>query len=420
MKILVVGSGGREHALVWKLIQSPKVDKVYCAPGNAGIGGVAELVDIQADDIQGLCNFAKESAIDLTVVGPEVPLVMGIVDRFEEEGLRIFGANRACAQLEGSKAFAKEFMIRHQIPTAKYMECTDIETARKALGIYGHPMVIKADGLAAGKGVVIAEGQEDAIRTLEEIMEAKVFGEAGNKVVIEEFLTGIEASVLCFVDGTTIKPMVSAQDYKKIFEEDKGPNTGGMGTYSPSHVYDSKLESLVKEQILLPIMEGFQRDGLKFKGILFIGLMLTENGPKVLEFNTRFGDPETQVILTRLETDLVEIMESILEDRLKEKEIQWCSQKTVCVVIAAGGYPDAYEKGTVIHGLDKIDDDVMVFHGGTKIHEGQVVTNGGRVLGVTARGNTVEEARERAYENVKKIHFEDMYFRKDIGKRPIL
>jgi phosphoribosylamine--glycine ligase len=420
MKVLVVGSGGREHALVWKLLQSSKVDKVYCAPGNAGIKELAELVDIQGDDIHGLCRFAKESGIDLTVVGPEVPLVMGIVDRFEEEGLRIFGPNQACAQLEGSKTFAKEFMIRHQIPTARYIECTDIEAARKALGIYGYPMVIKADGLAAGKGVVIAEGQEDALKALGEIMEAKIFGEAGSKIVIEEFLTGIEASVLCFVDGTTIKPMVSAQDYKKIFEDDKGPNTGGMGTYSPSHVYDNRLENFVQEQILLPIMKGFRSDELAYKGILFIGLMLTEDGPKVLEFNTRFGDPETQVILTRLETDLVEIMEAILEERLMGQEIQWRHQKTVCVVIAAEGYPDVYERGKSIYGLDKVDDDVMVFHGGTKNKDGQVVTNGGRVLGVTAWGNTVEAAREKAYVNVEKIHFEGMYFRKDIGKQPIM
>ncbi|MDF2546698.1 MAG: purD [Anaerosolibacter sp.] len=417
MRILVVGSGGREHALVWKLMQSPKVDKIYCAPGNPGIGRLAELIDLQVDDIGGLCSFAKEKEIDLTVVGPEVPLVMGIADRFEEEGLRIFAPNRACAQLEGSKAFAKEFMIRHQIPTAKYIECTDVEAARKALGIYGYPMVIKADGLAAGKGVVIAERQEDALKALEEIMEAKVFGAAGDKIVIEEFLTGTEASVLCFVDGTIIKPMVSAQDYKKIFDEDKGPNTGGMGTYSPSHVYDRQLETHVEERILRSIMEGFRKDGLDFKGILFIGLMLTEDGPKVLEFNTRFGDPETQVILTRLETDLIEIMESILENKLEEQEILWCEQKTVCVIVAAGGYPDAYEKGRVISGLDKVDADVIVFHAGTKAHEGQVVTNGGRVLGVTAWGDTVEAAREKAYENVDKIHFEGMYSRKDIGKQ---
>ena len=420
MKILVVGSGGREHALVWKLLQSPKVDKVYCAPGNAGIGELAELVDIQGDDVQGLCRFAKESGIDLTVVGPEVPLVMGIVDGFEGEGLRVFGPNQACAQLEGSKAFAKEFMIRHQIPTARYIECTDMESATKAIGIYGYPMVIKADGLAAGKGVVIAEGKEDALRALEEIMEAKIFGEAGSKIVIEEFLTGIEASVLCFVDGTTIKPMVSAQDYKKIFEEDKGPNTGGMGTYSPSHVYDYRLESYVQEQILLPIMKGFQRDALTYRGILFIGLMLTEDGPRVLEFNTRFGDPETQVILARLETDLIEIMEAILEERLADQEIRWRHEKTVCVVIAAEGYPDAYERGKSIYGLDEVDDDVMVFHGGTKEKEGQIVTNGGRVLGVTAWGNTVEIAREKAYKNVEKICFEGMYCRRDIGKQPIV
>jgi phosphoribosylamine--glycine ligase len=418
MKILVVGSGGREHALVWKLIQSPKVDKIYCAPGNPGIGELAECIDIQVNDIQGLCSFAKEKEIDLTVVGPEIPLVMGIGDLFEAEGLRIFAPNRACAQLEGSKAFAKEFMIRHQISTAKYVECADVASARKLLGIYGYPMVIKADGLAAGKGVVIAESQEDALKALEEIMETKVFGEAGNKIVIEEFLTGVEASVLCFVDGTTIKPMVSAQDYKKVFDEDNGPNTGGMGTYSPSHVYDRHLESIVEEEILCSIMDGFRKDGLNFKGILFIGLMLTEDGPKVLEFNTRFGDPETQVILTRLETDLVEIMESILEDKLVTQEIQWREQKTVCVVIAAGGYPNAYEKGSVISGLDKVDADVVVFHAGTKAHEGQVVTNGGRVLGVTAWGDTVEAAREKAYANVEKIQFEGMYFRKDIGKRP--
>ncbi|SHJ67979.1 phosphoribosylamine--glycine ligase [Geosporobacter subterraneus DSM 17957] len=416
MKVLVVGSGGREHALVWKLKHSPKVEKIYCAPGNAGIGNAAELVNIPVEAVEELCSFAKEKNIDLTIVGPEVPLVAGIVDVFHREGLKIFGPNKQCAQLEGSKAFAKDFMERHQIPTARYREYTDLREAKNALGIYGYPMVIKADGLAAGKGVVIAQDEKEAAEALEQMMAEKKFGTAGDKVVIEEFLQGIETSILCFVDGKSIVPMVSAQDYKRIYDEDQGPNTGGMGTYSPSYIYEEKLEAAVAERILAPVIRGLKADGLDFKGVLFIGLMITAEGPRVLEFNTRFGDPETQVILTRLETDLVDILESILEERLADQEIRWSDRKTVCVVIAAGGYPESYEKGRIIQGLMEQNEETVVFHAGTKRVGEDILTNGGRVLGVTAWGDTVEEARRKVYQRVEKISFENMQYRKDIGK----
>ncbi len=416
MKVLVVGSGGREHTLVWKLAKSPKVKKIYCAPGNAGIIDLAECVDIFAEDIQGLCTFAKEKKIDLTIVGPEAPLAEGITDVFEGEGLKIFAPNKKCSQLESSKAFTKEFLMRHQIPTAQYKEYTDFESAKQDLGIYGYPMVIKADGLAAGKGVVIAEDESTALKALEEMMKDKVFGSAGDKVVIEEFLTGIETSILCFVDGNTIVPMVSAQDYKKIFDNDEGPNTGGMGTYSPSLIYDETLDEKIEKQVLTPVIEGFKKDGLDFKGILFIGLMIKNGEPKVLEFNVRFGDPEAQTVLTRLETDLIDIIDSIIEGKLEQQEIKWSDKNTVCVVMASGGYPGSYEKGKVITGLDKVDEDVMVFHAGTKLKDGQVVTNGGRVLGVTAWADTLEEARQKAYDNTEKIQFDGAYYRKDIGK----
>ncbi len=416
MRVLVVGSGGREHAIIWKLAQSPKIKKIYCAPGNPGIADLAECVDIPAEDIEALCQFAKENHMDLTVVGPEVPLTEGIADIFEKEGLKVFGPNKKCAQLEGSKAFTKDFLVRHKIPTAKYKEFTDLLEIKKEVGLFGYPMVIKADGLAAGKGVVIAENKEMALKTCDEMMADKVFGHAGDKVVVEEFLTGIETSILCFVDGNTIVPMVPAQDYKKIFDNDEGPNTGGMGTYSPSFIYDQALDTKIRGQILDPIIDGFKKDGLDFKGILFIGLMIREGEPKVLEFNVRFGDPETQTILTRLETDLVDIIESVLEGRLSEKQIQWSQRKTVCVVMASGGYPGNYEKGKAISGLDDVEDGVVVFHAGTKKKDGKVVTNGGRVLGVTAWGDTTEEAQEKAYKNIKKITFEGAYYRKDIGR----
>ncbi|SHJ93945.1 phosphoribosylamine--glycine ligase [Tepidibacter formicigenes] len=416
MKVLVVGSGGREHTIVWKLRKEEKVDKIYCAPGNAGISKLADIVDIKDNDIEGLLNFAKKENIDLTIVGPEVPLVLGIVDEFEKKGLKIFGPNKECSQLEGSKVFSKNFMIRHNIPTAKYKEYTDINEAKKNIGMYGYPVVIKADGLAAGKGVIIAQNENEAVSALEEIMENKKFGDSGNKVVVEEFLEGIETSILAFVDGETIVPMVSAKDHKKVFDNEKGPNTGGMGTFSPSNIYDEKLEKEIREKVLKPILEGLKKDKLEYKGVLFIGLMITNDGAKVLEFNVRFGDPETQVVLTRLETDLVDIIDSILNKRLSDIDIKWSEGKTVCVILTSGGYPDNYEKGKVIK-IGDLDEDILLFHSGTRLEGNNILTNGGRVIGVTAKGKTLEEATKKVYENIDKIYFDKVHYRKDIGIR---
>lgn len=416
MNVLVVGGGGREHAICWKLAQSENVDKIYCAPGNAGISAVAECVAVGAEDIDGICDFAKTNAIDLAVIGPEVPLAMGIVDQLEAAGVKTFGPNKKCSQLEASKSFTKDFLARHDIPTAGYKEFTDKDELLDAVGIFGYPMVLKADGLAAGKGVVIAENEADARKAIEEMMGDKVFGHAADKIVVEEFLTGVEASMLCFVDEHTIMPMESAQDYKRVFDDDKGPNTGGMGTYSPSLLFDEKIEAEIREQILEPTLAGFQQDGLDFKGVLFIGLMLSEDGPKVIEFNNRFGDPETQSVLARLESDLSEVFLAVTENRLADIELKWKDDKAVCVVLASGGYPGSYEKGKPIAGLDDVDPDVIVFHAGTKFaDDGTVVTSGGRVLGVTALGATHDEARAKAYANAEKIHFDGVQYRKDIG-----
>jgi len=416
MKVLVVGSGGREHAICWKLAQSPKLTELYCAPGNAGIADVAKCVAIGAEDIEGICKFASEEKIDLAVIGPEVPLAMGITDELEKVGVKVFGPNAKCSQLEASKSFTKAFLAKHDIPTAGYKEFTDKEELLDAVGIYGYPMVLKADGLAAGKGVVIPENEEDAKAAIEEMMGQKVFGSAADKIVVEEFLTGVEASMLCFVDENTIVPMESAQDYKRVFDQDKGPNTGGMGTYSPSLLFNAELEQKIREQILEPTLKGFQEDGLDFKGVLFIGLMLSEDGPKVIEFNNRFGDPETQSVLMRLDSDLLEIFLAVAENRLADMEIKWKDEKAVCVVLASGGYPGSYAKGKVIEGLDAVDEDIIVFHAGTKFGEnGEILTSGGRVLGVTATGATHDEARAKAYDNVKKITFEGVQYRNDIG-----
>lgn len=415
MKILVVGGGGREHAICWKLSNEDNVEKIYCAPGNAGISQVAECIAIGDSDIDKLIDFVKENNIDLTVVGPEVPLVKGIVDRFEEEGLKIFGPNKECAQLEGSKSFSKDFMVKHNIPTAKYKEYTEIDKAISEIDSFGYPVVIKADGLAAGKGVVILENKEDALDALKEMMLDKKFGEAGNKIVVEEFIKGVETSILAFVDNNTIIPMVSAKDHKKVYNNEQGPNTGGMGTFSPSEIYTDDLEKEIREKVLDRTLDGLKKDGLKFKGILFIGLMITNDGAKVLEYNVRFGDPETQSVLFRLDTDLNKIMTSIIDNKLAEIKIKYKSEQAVCVMLTSGGYPDSYEKGKVITGLENLDKDIVVFHSGTKLVDEKLVTNGGRVIGITAKANTVKDAANKVYENIKKINFEGMHYRTDIG-----
>ncbi|MEG0843505.1 MAG: phosphoribosylamine--glycine ligase [Romboutsia sp.] len=415
MKILVVGGGGREHAICWKLNNENNVDKIFCAPGNAGIANIADCVNIGDSDIDSLLEFAKENKIDLTIVGPEVPLVKGIVDEFEKNDLRIFGPNKACAKLEGSKAFSKEFMIKHSIPTAKYREYTDLEEAIREIDSFGYPVVIKADGLAAGKGVVIPINREEAIQTLEEMMSDKKFGDAGDKIVVEEFLNGIETSILAFVDNDTIIPMVSAKDHKKVYNFEEGPNTGGMGTFSPSEIYTDTLAKEVEENILSKTLYGLKKDNLNYKGILFVGLMITEDGAKVLEYNTRFGDPETQSVLFRLETNLNEIMNAIIDNNLKNIEIKYKKEEVVCVMLTSGGYPDSYEKEKVITGLENLDKDIVVFHSGTKMVDNKLVTNGGRVIGITVKADTVKDASSKVYENIKKISFEGMHYRTDIG-----
>jgi phosphoribosylamine--glycine ligase len=378
---------------------------------------LARCVKIPADDIESLTQLAARECPDLVVIGPEVPLALGLTDALEARGIRVFGPNKKCAQLEASKSFTKAFLARHGIPTADYREYTDADALRADIGIFGFPMVLKADGLAAGKGVIIAEDRPAAEQAVEELMVSRAFGGAGDKVVVEELLRGTEASVLCFVDGSAIVPMESAQDYKRIGDGDTGPNTGGMGNYSPSLLFDEAMELRVAEDILLPTLEGFRADDLDFRGVLFVGLMLTENGPKVIEFNNRFGDPETQVVLPRLKTDLTEILLAATEDRLADTEIEWDDAlKTVCVVMAAGGYPGDYQKGDPIRGLDAVPDGVTVFHAGTSKNEaGEIVTAGGRVLGVVGRGTTHEAARALAYEGVSKISFDKASYRHDIG-----
>lgn len=417
MKVLVVGGGGREHAICYKLAQSPGIGKneLFCAPGNGGIRQVAICHNVAADDIEGQVALAKDLEIELAVIGPEVPLALGIVDAMEQEGIRVFGPNKSCARLEASKAFTKSFLKRHKIPTAGYKEYTDKEMLKKDIGIYGYPMVIKADGLAAGKGVILAENKKEAEEAVETIMGDRVFGSAGDKVIVEECLVGVEASCLCFVDRNNIVPMESAQDYKRIGDGDKGGNTGGMGTYTPSLMMTSELKERIREEILEPTLKGFKKDGLDFHGVLFIGLMLEKDGPKVIEFNNRFGDPETQSVLMRLDSDLLEIFTAVCNDSLGEMDIKWKDDSAVCVIMAAGGYPGNYNKGDEISGLEDVDEDVVVFHSGTKEVDGKILTNGGRVLGVTATGSSHDEARAKAYANVGKISFKNAVYRKDIG-----
>ncbi len=415
MKVLVIGSGGREHVLIWKLSQSMKVNEIYCAPGNGGIRQMAECVDIKADDIEGLCKFASEKSIDLTVVGPEVPLSLGIVDCFEKRGLRIFGPRQNAAILESSKAFAKDLMKKYGIPTAAYNIYTDAKEAKADIDKFGFPVVIKADGLAAGKGVIIATQKSEAIKAIDDMMKERQFGEAGNTIVIEEYLKGKEASILAFVDGKSVVPMVSAQDYKRVFDDDKGLNTGGMGAVSPALYYTDEIAAIVMEKIIRPTVSAMKKEGRIYKGVLYFGLMLTDKGPKVIEYNCRFGDPEAEVVLLRLESDLVDIMEAVIDDRLGEIEIEWNDDAAVCVVMASGGYPGSYKKGYEIKGLKNVKEGI-VFHAGTEYEEGKVLTNGGRVLVCASLGNTTENARRNAYKIVEKINFEGCHFRKDIAK----
>lgn len=416
MKILVVGSGGREHAIICNLKEDKRVKEIYCAKGNGGISEVATLVDIEETNIKELINFCKDKKIDLTIVGPEVPLTLGIVDEFEKEGLKIFGPNKACANLEGSKSFCKDFLIRHKIPTAKYKEYTNFNNAISEIDDFGYPVVIKADGLCAGKGVLICNDKNEATEALDDIMNSKVFKSAGDKVIVEEFLEGIETSILAFVDKNNIIPMVSAKDHKKIFDGETGLNTGGMGTISPSNIYTDSLKDEIQKEILDKTLNGFKKDNLDFRGILFVGLMITKDGAKVLEFNVRFGDPEAQVVLSRLETSLVDIIDSILNDNLDEINIKYSDKKAVCVILSSGGYPKSYEVDKEIKGLNELDEDVLVFHSGTKLVDGKYYTNGGRVLGITILDESIKKSSDRVYENIKRISFDNMHFRTDIGR----
>ncbi|WP_418792517.1 phosphoribosylamine--glycine ligase [Phosphitispora sp. TUW77] len=420
MKVLVVGGGGREHTLVWKLKQSPRVKEIYCAPGNAGISGEAACVDIAADDIDALLDFALEKGINLTVVGPEAPLSLGIVDRFREKGLRIFGPAQKAAEIEGSKVLAKEIMYKYNIPTAEYADFTDSDKAVEYIRKVGAPIVVKADGLAAGKGVIVAMDEQTAVDAVKSIMEERAFGDSGNRVVIEQFLEGEEVSILAFTDGTNVVPMVSSQDHKRIYDNDEGPNTGGMGAYSPAPVYTRDVEPFVYERVLLPTIQGMKEEGRTYEGVIYAGLMMTKDGPKVLEYNARFGDPETQAVLARLETDLVDIIDAVLEKRLADIEIKWSDNVAVCVVMASGGYPGSYEKGKVISGLNEAESEgAIVFHAGTAEKDGQIVSSGGRVLGVTALGSSIPEAIENVYRAVAKITWDGVQYRKDIGKKAI-
>ncbi len=423
MKILIIGGGGREHALAWKAAQSPIVDKVYVAPGNAGTAYEKKLenVDIAANDIDGLLAFAKQTDIALTIVGPEAPLVMGIVDKFENAGQRCFGPSKAAAQLEGSKVFTKEFLERHNIPTAAYQSFTEVEPARSYILQQGAPIVIKADGLAAGKGVIIAPDEKTATGSVKDMLAGNAFGEAGHRVVIEEFLTGEEASFICMVDGEHILPLATSQDHKARDNGDKGPNTGGMGAYSPAPVITPAIHQRIIDEVIIPTVRGMAADGHPYTGFLYAGLMIDADGrPKVLEYNCRFGDPETQPILMRLKSDLIELIKAAFDRRLDQVSIEWDPRPALGVVLAAGGYPQAYNKGDVIKGsLLDYGNDVKVFHAGTREENGKVVTNGGRVLCVTALGDTVAAAQERAYEIAGQIDWHNAYYRTDIGYRAI-
>ncbi|MFH1006504.1 MAG: phosphoribosylamine--glycine ligase [Candidatus Latescibacterota bacterium] len=421
MRVLVVGSGGREHTLVWKIAQSVGGNRIFAAPGNPGMAQMAECVDIAADDVAGLLAFALRERIDLTVVGPEVPLALGIVDRFEEHGLKIFGPSGRAAQIESSKGFSKDLMAKYGIPTARYERFTSSEDAIEYVRVQGAPIVVKADGLASGKGVLICQTEAEAVSAVQSILDEQAFGAAGREVVVEEFLQGEEASILALTDGKTILPLVSSQDHKAIFDGDRGPNTGGMGAYAPAPVVTETVLKRVMEQVLRPAVAGMAAEGREYKGVLYAGLMIKDEKLKVVEFNCRFGDPESQVVLPLLKADLVDLMMAVSEGRLGEMVLESSGETAVCVVIASGGYPGSYETGKRITGLEAAQEmaGVEVFHAGTAMRDGSIVTQGGRVLGVTAMGTDIGRAIDRAYEAVGKIQFEGAYYRKDIGAKAL-
>jgi phosphoribosylamine--glycine ligase len=426
MKILVIGSGGREHCLVWKLAQSPLVDKIYCAPGNGGTAQIAQNVDISSEEIWRLVNFATEENIALTVVGPESPLAAGIVDRFEENGLKVFGPRRDLALLEGSKVFAKEQMRKYGIPTAEFEIFDNPEKAKEYIKSKGAPLVVKADGLAGGKGVIVCRAREEAFGALDLIMVDKIFGDAGKRIVVEDCLDGEEASILIFTDGETIIPMVPSQDHKRINDGDKGPNTGGMGAYAPAPVVNDQLLKKIIDRVFRPLIEGMKAEGRVYKGILYGGLMIKDGEPMVLEYNVRFGDPELQAVLPKLKSDLVDIMLKTIDNKLSECELDWDNRACLCVVLASGGYPGTYEKEKEITGLDKLEgrEDIWAFHAGTRListsTEGnKFLTTGGRVLNIVGLADTIKEAQQKVYEAIKSIHFDKMYYRKDIGYKAL-
>lgn len=415
MDILVIGSGGREHAICWSLKKSKDCNKLYCLPGNAGISEIAECVNISVMDFDAIVTFLKAHAnIGMTVVAPDDPLAAGLVDRLEAEGFRAFGPNKAAAIIEGSKAFSKELMVKYGIPTATYEEFTNYNLACEYVKGADYPLVVKADGLALGKGVIICNNVDDALTALKDMMIDAKFSSAGNKVIVEEFLVGKEVSILSFTDGKTIVPMVSSQDHKRALDNDMGLNTGGMGTFSPSKIYTDELAKEVYDTVIVPTMNAMNAENRKFKGVLYFGLMLTDKGIKVLEYNARFGDPETQVVLPRLKTDLLEIFSAIIDERLDEVNIEWNDDAAVCVILASGGYPENYAKGVPIK-IGELDDGIILFHAGTAFKNGELVTNGGRVIGVTALGETIEDARKKAYKNIENIKFDKMHYRTDIG-----
>ena len=421
MNILVIGSGGREHTLAWKLAQSPKATKLYAVPGNPGMADIAECIGgVDICDNKALVKLAEDKAIDLVVVGPEVPLTNGVVDAMNAAGIKAFGPRKLAAEIEGSKSFSKNLMKKYGIPTAKYEVFTDADEARAYIKKEGAPIVIKADGLAAGKGVIVAMTLEEALDAVHEIMDDAAFGKAGSRVVIEEFMEGEEASLLAFTDGKTIYPMVSSQDHKRAYDGDKGPNTGGMGTYAPAPVMTDEMVKIATERILKPTIAAMAKEGRPYKGCLYAGLMITKEGPKVVEFNARFGDPETQVVLPLLESDLVDIMLACTDGHLDEEHIEWSKGAAVCVVIASGGYPKAYKKGYPIEGLAKAKAlDTLVFHAGTAEKDGKIVTNGGRVLGVVAKADDIRTAVDKAYKGVNAITFQDAFHRNDIAHRAL-